>query len=200
MHRCIPALLTALVVPLPCSGQDDSASQTWRRFVLALPGDAAAAARLLNETYRAAGLPLTYWIRQSVPDSELAGLRISDHPCGAVASVQAPRIPPTDPRLEAERVVEIDSTGKELRGWRVPTDRWPLALLGDELVVNLFIAQRRDLALVVRTDGSYRAIAAPNTRQPEPIRCPPYRGFGASAYTRCVRVESRLLVYEGPCT
>jgi hypothetical protein len=200
MRRLTLWLAILPFVPLPCLSQEDPAARAWQQRVATLPLDASAAARALNEIYARTGLPLTYWIRSSIPDSLLTGLIVSDHPCGSAALVHWPTIPPTDARLQGERVVEIDSTGRELRRWPVPIDQWPQGLRGDELLLSLQVGRRRDLALAVSTDGRYRVVEVMGDREPQFVTCPPYQGFGESAYVRCVRLGRRLLIFEGPCS
>jgi hypothetical protein len=200
MHRA-RTLLVALFAPAAGLAQEpDSVARAWRQVVATLPSRAESAAALLNRTYALSGIPLTYWVATSVPNSARGGLSIVAHPCGVVALIQSPTIPPTDRRLEAERVVELDSAGHELRQWPVSTDLLPLGLRGNELLMTLHVGDRHDLALAVSSDGTYRVVPRDHLRETELVTCPPYNGFGRSAYVRCLRVRRRLLAYEGPCT
>ena len=197
------ALLLAAVALLPSpllTQKPDSVALGWQQLVQRLPQASSAAARMINSTYARSGLPLTYWVKDSVLESGLQELVIYDHPCGSTAFVKAARIPPQDARLEAERIVELNSAGNELRRWYVPVDSWPLGLRGNQLLVNIHAGDRRDVALLVGVDGSYSVVPFEQTGAPEIAECPPYNGFGESAYVRCSRFGGRLLVYEGPCT
>ena len=201
MSRSVLLLAAVALLPSPLPAQEpDSVALGWQRLVERLPSVPSAAARMINATYARSGLPLTYWVKDSVLQSGVTELVVYDHPCGTTTFVKAARIPPKDVRLEAERIVELDSAGEEVRRWYVPVDRWPLGLRGNQLLVNMFAGDRRDLALAVSADGSYRVVPFEPTRAPEMVQCPPYRGFGASAYVRCSRFGGRMLVYEGPCT
>ena len=195
-------LLVAVVLlssPLPAQ-EPDSVALGWQRLVGRLPSGSSAAAGMINATYASSGIPLTYWVKDSVLQSGVKELVVYDHPCGTTAFVKAARIPPHDVRLEAERIVELDSVGHEVRRWYVPVDRWPLGLRGNQLLVNIHAGDRRDLALAVSPDGSYRVVPFEQTVGPAMVECPSYRGFGESAYVRCSKLEGRLLIYEGPCT
>jgi hypothetical protein len=199
----LSALSVALLL-LPCVAPaqepDDSVAQQWQQAVARLPADPSAAAEAVSRAYARSGIPLMFWVSDSLSESQLSGLTVHMHPCGSVALMPTRRIPPSDGRLQAERIVEIDSTGRELRRWLVPVDVWPLALNGQELVVNLHAGFRGDLALGISLAGDYRVLPFTGNRVPQVIECPPYRGFGESAYVRCATLAGRTLAYEGPCT
>jgi len=202
MMRFSPLSLALLFLPAvaPAQEPDDSVGAQWHQAVARLPADPSAAAQVISRAYARSGIPLTFWVSDSLSESQLRGLTVHMHPCGSVAFIPTRRIPPSDGRLQAERIVEIDSTGRELRRWLVPVDVWPMALNGQELVVNLHAGFRGDLALGISLAGDYRVLPFTQNRLPQMIECPPYGGFGESAYVRCATFAGRIVAYEGPCT
>ncbi len=200
MRQAALALTLILLGSTPSVGQGDTLATAWQHLASQLPPDPTRAARMINNSYAGRGVPLTFWVRSTVPDSALRGLTVADHPCGTTAFTLAPRLPPKDQRLEGERMAEVDAHGRELRVWPVPVDHWPRAINGDELLLNFPAGDRQDLALAVKPDGRYPIVPLIDAPSSEHVDCPPYRGFGTSAYTRCVRWQTRIVVYQGPCT
>ncbi len=200
------ALLLMATAVAPALAQETSpVAQRWDSVVTRLPPDALDAARILNRTYSQSGIPLLYWPKKGISDSALQDLDIGDGPCGAVALVQSPIIPPPDRRLEGEVVVEIDSTGRTLRRWPVPSNSLPVTLRGDLLVIYLPARGRTDLGLAIPEDGHYTVVPAERASGAGPVDCPANRLFPKSAYARCLQLPDRnrgrrLLAYQAPCT
>jgi hypothetical protein len=179
--------------------------KSWDSVVAHLPADAANAARILNHTYRGPGIPLLYWPKRGLADSLLRDLDVSDGPCGAIVFVQSPTIPPRDDRLVGEFVAELDSTGRVLRRWTVPSNPSPLALHGDTLWIYLYARDRTDLALAVTAEGRYVAVPSKTTEPEQYAECPPNSVFPNSGYAKCLAFadpprRKRLIIYEAPCT
>src|SRR5213593_5207619 len=64
---------------------------------------------------------------------------------------------------------------------------------------------RSDLALAVRLNGQYKAVAWASAPASAVVDCPPNEGFGESVYVRCLQVPTQdgtthFLAYQGPCT
>ena len=207
--RSLFSLIALLIMASRFEGQVRRVSEAWQRAVSALPADPERAAASLNRIFVKTGIPLTYWVVQDSAERLLkhppADLELSEHPCGAVAFVQAPRIPRRDGRLQPEHAVELDQAGRELRRWLIPTDEVVLGLRADELIVTLPVPNRSDLALAVRLNGQYKAVAWASAPASAVVDCPPNEGFGESVYVRCLQVPAQdgtthFLAYQGPCT
>jgi hypothetical protein len=196
-----------LLAACPLLRQESDLVADWRRTIASLPQDPYEAAAALNAAYGRAGIPLTYWMKQEIADTlreSPPDLAWFEHPCGPTALVQAPTIPAPDNRLDSEYAVELDSTGRELRRWPLPIDHFPIGIVDNRLIINLHLGTRHDVGLVVAHTGEYavRPFAWPPMKV---VPCPPYEGFGDSAYFRCVQVldekgSHRVIGYQGPCT
>jgi len=176
-------------------------------FFKTLPADSIKAAQAMNEHYAEQPPELHYWIRDGVSRSQLRGLDLRDGPCGPYVTAPSRVTTPPDSRLEADEIVEVDSSGAVLRRWSAPQS-WLLGITGDELLVAHDFGGREDLAFAVASDGRYRVVAADNYLHAE-IRkvseCPHYDGFGNSAYSTCSIARQpdatvRYLIWQGPCT
>src|SRR5881396_618847 len=158
--RFVLALITLLLDASALAAQDYPLSREWERSIASLPADPIAAAAMLNRLYARTGIPLSYWVNADSAERFFEhppqGLEMHEHPCGAVAFIKAPTIPPQDSRVDGEDAIELSSAGVELRRWPLPTDQRVLAVLGDELVVSLYARSRSDLGLAIRPGGRYR--------------------------------------------
>jgi hypothetical protein len=200
--RTFAVLLTSLLCsPVPTQAQEpkDPIADSWNQLAQRLPVEPSAAARMIQDTYMRRGIPLTYLVNDSLPQGSLRGLVLHNHPCGAVAYVQAIRIPPRDRRFRVEHIAELDSTGREIRRWSVPSDRRPVGLKGEEVIVNL-TDFRANLGLGIRLNGSYRVVPLDQVSTPEIVQCPSHSGSATQADVRCARIANRLLIYDAPCT
>jgi len=176
-------------------------------FFKTLPAESLKAAQAMNELYTKQPPELHYWIRDGVSKSQRRGLDLRDGPCGPYVMAPSRLTAPPDNRLEADQIVEVDSTGAVLRKWPVP-EGWLLGIIGNEVLVAHDFGGREDLALAVTTDGRYRVMPVDNYLHAE-IRkaseCPRYDGFGNSAYSTCSIIQQpdatvRYLIWQGPCT
>ena len=181
----------------------------WDAFRQHAPHDPTALAHALDRYREAYGLPLSFWPRSNADSSQLTPLHLDDHPCGRSLRAFVRAIPLGHPILEAERVLEIDSAGRELRRWAMPIDRLVSGLRGNELLTPAWLTSQDSLGrtiLAIMPDGRFRGIADTGPGAPEPFDCPPLSDFKGSDYVGCwlvrdlVTRQPRRLAYQGPCT
>jgi len=205
-------------------GGIETKASDWNRFLKHLDPKTSLARQI--EAYRAKnGVPIGL-----VAPDDLGRLppdlsRIEDHdaPCGPdiivfSRSLGAPSLPGSG-LLRGERVLEIDSEGRVVRKWIVPTSQWGVAAVrGSNIMVRSWAESlcrlgtgeervHHDVWLDIKTDGSFR-IVDPDPKMPEPVRaqCRLPEGFAGSAYAGCWHFKdlesgaTRILVFDVPCT
>lgn len=64
-----------------------------------------------------------------------------DHPCGAVVTLQANKLPINVQSIELEWAHEVDSMGRTKTRWPLPIDASPLAIDGNRLIIHQFNAE-----------------------------------------------------------
>lgn len=129
------------------------------------------------------------------------GTRIDDeHPCGKVILMDVDRMPRPAPWFSPDLVRELDSKGRVLRTWRVPTDHSVVGLTGD--VVWLAWGSEPKSMLGVRLDGRLKEVHKAPSKKPLPTRrCPGPHGTDEGSV--CVLVgpaSGRILSYPAVCS
>ena len=165
---------------------------------------AVAAALLLAAATAAQTFDIAVWANDDSVE-RLPNLIASEtHACGASAVLRISRMPPfrEGGTIGTELVVETASDGAETMRWSVPVDYAPLALNGNELLVD-----HRGQRLWIGTNGSIRRESSTlSLPTPEAVACPRPGAHANSEYARCARIadgesgRQRLIQYEGPCT
>ncbi len=112
----------------------------------------------------------TYWPTKVPPP---AGVKVLGHPCGKVLVVKGDRVP-DEPWLEADVVKQIGSDGEVVRTWRVPTDRYPVGLRGDTLI--LAFGSEPKSTLHVGLDGSLKVVPGAPKAFLSRAKCPKAKG------------------------
>lgn len=114
-----------------------------------------------------------------------------------------------DPYFNPDKVVEITSTGKVLREWGIPVDRYVAAIQNNMIIVPMFYSDEGaqvQFSILIKPDGEYNIGPASEFPAPISIACPQSKLFEGSAYKRCwehkdvITGKKRILMYEGPCT
>jgi hypothetical protein len=147
-----------------------------------------------------AAVTVSFWAGDGDPPSEV--YVHPDHPCGSTITLSVRTVPTDLDWIEHERMFELDTTGIVRRSWPVPIDRYPLGVIGNELILSYGSSPTN--ALRVTPEGELTVSETPALPPLEPVPCPDaFRDFGDSAYAHCVKQPDRpesILAYEGPCT
>ncbi len=208
MTRSRIALLLALSAEAcgpPLTPTASPSPAAWQALRPSLSSDYQRLAEQLEQFRQAHGLPLEF-----LADSTLDSLSfdIHDGPCGPQATVFVMRLPVEPRSYSGDLVIEIDSSGQELRRWITPLYSLPGLLAGDELLVPFFPADdTRRVLLAIRMDGAYRVVSAPESGPDAPYEdCPSLEAFKGSGYLVCASIPDarstrvHRLAFQLPCT
>jgi hypothetical protein len=130
----------------------------------------------------------------------------NSHPCGAIAILRVSAMPSYSGNAQAgydtDLIVEAGLDDEERMRWSVPVDSHPLALQGDEILVD-----HAGQLLWIGASGSIRRGSPGQAYSPlAPMQCPARGAHSGSDYARCAAVldaeteRQRLIEFEGPCT
>jgi len=147
------------------------------------------------------GALLPFWPADSLSEARRGKMKLTDHPCGESTVALVRRIPVGHRVLDNEWMYELDASGTVVGRWPVPTDRMPVAVRGDELVVT---GPAKDILLAVRPNGTFRFRADLPVAPLEPFECPKLAVLSQSDYAACaVFVDNgvrRRIAFERVCT
>ena len=137
----------------------------WEELEHRLSGDPRAAAAALDDYRRQHGLPLPFWIPDSVSATITQRLGVEeDWGCGRGITVFARRVPVRHPVLGVDPVIEFDSAGRIVREWPLPNGYASpeniAGVSGEELIVP-FTPPDSGVNLRVKPNGDYRVSAEP---------------------------------------
>jgi len=205
-------------------GEIETKVNDWNRLLRNLNPKSSPARQI--ETYcEKHGVP----IRLAPPEDptrlppDLSRIEDFDVPCGTdiivfSRSLDAPNLPGSG-LLRGERVMEIDSEGRILRTWIVPTSQGGVAAVrGHSIMVRswagplcrLGTGEQRvdhDIWLAIKPDGSFNVVDPdPSIAAPERAQCRVPEYFTKSAYAGCWRFKDldsgavKIIVFDAPCT
>jgi hypothetical protein len=129
-----------------------------------------------------------------------------DHPCGAVVTLQANKLPLNVQGVELLWAYELDATGGIKTKWPLPVDAAPLAINGNRLIIHQFNAEE---IVIVTTEGGIGtdlngppAAPAFKTMAENLVTCPKGADEG-SVCSRLVDASNdavRIIAYPLACT